>query len=433
MDIRLVICFTLLTASQLFAGDADYAGKLNTYSEVSAKEIADAVQNEYIKGLSSRSKALNLSQVLAASAEDQASEIGKSCLNLYGDMATKEEININISYGYKDYYEDFKLKDGRKSRAVYTNDIQQKLALIKLLQLPCDKKNENYFACSFKLAKENSELETETVLEKTILDPSTKKRTFRISIVHSSIWSNVVAADPKSVLEAPAKNPGMILQKINDKQKAASEAAQTAFLNSLSSADVVFFSGNSRAGNSLDFFPPQGITNNKDSNYLYPDYAWYHQNSSINKVIDQIKSAPTGPKIIAIFSSASQMRFGNLLAEASRNSSLVLNTGIEKDGKSSARMYSYDEPLLMFGALNAVLGNFCNKSLEGSMGSSKIDPRSHMSLQNALGPDQTSAPNPPETPKDPSGNAPGTPSVPEPKDPFAQPGQKNSKNSKPLA
>lgn len=404
MNLKLAIILGSILSLHSFAtNDYKYLGKIpDKYPDGSPQALVQLIKDEYIDRLKDRSHGTTIYDVVRASSEDRYSQTGQACENLYRGLYDNDEIDFRLYFGYKNFTPDapIVLPDGRKTKAIYTQDVQIKLAIAHTLLTPCDRSVPEFRACGFSKVPIPANLQrTEEIIvggkkskvvkkyydnyiQKAFTDPYGRKRVYKLLLVHSSLWRNNDAKeiDPMNLPVGGAYNPGQALQVISQAQSNRSAAVKAEFLNSFHTADIVFYNGHSRKGGGPDFFPPYSVMDTRSSEYLQTDYSYYEDLKLRYELINTVRGSSRAPKFIGLFSCDSKRHFYKQLNAAAANTNFIFNFNPSLDekygDKAKYRSFWKDEPITFIGAINAVLSGFCQTSFNGSMYSSRIDPRS---------------------------------------------------------
>lgn len=191
----------------------------------------------------------------------------ESCRQIYLGFYKNPQVDLKVVFGYK---------DARPAR--FVADRYERMIFIQRLTKPCKKKN---LACGFKRSMSDADL-----LTRSITGPDGKSREIYLRAIQSS-------AGPDDV-----ENRG------NPFQKWRTRYANLAFLQGLTSADVVIYNGHSRAGGGPDFEPPR-LAGNQDV-----DFSWYKENQpGFNPIIATFEGAPSSLRLLGLYSCASSKHF----------------------------------------------------------------------------------------------------------------------------
>ncbi len=216
-----------------------------------------------IFGIGLRTYLLNKSEVVVPSPEFE----DESCRQIYLSFYRKPAVDIKVVFGYK---------DARPAR--FVADRYERMIFIQRLTRICKGKN---LACGFKRSLTDSDL-----LTRSIRGPDGKNREIFLRAIPSS-----VGADDEE-------------NRLNPFQKWRTRYANLAFLQGLTSADVVIYNGHSRAGGGPDFEPPRLA---KDGDV---DFPWYREHQpGFNPIIATLEGAPSSLRLLGLYSCASSKHF----------------------------------------------------------------------------------------------------------------------------
>jgi len=191
----------------------------------------------------------------------------ESCKQIYTNLYAKPQIDLKVVFGYK---------DARPAR--FVADRYERMIFIQRLTKKCQGKG---LACDFKRSVTDADL-----LTRKIRGPVGKEREIFLRAIQSS-------AGPDD--EDNRRNPF---------QKWRTRFANLAFLQGLSSADVVIYNGHSRAGGGPDFEPPRLGRN------LDVDFSWYREHQpGFNPIIATLEGVPSSMKLLGLYSCASSKHF----------------------------------------------------------------------------------------------------------------------------
>jgi hypothetical protein len=132
----------------------------------------------------------------------------------------------------------------------------------------------------------------------------------------------------------------------------------------MQSADAVFYNGHSRDGGGPDFSPPR-LGPGK-----HPDYNWYKENrKGLAEMTSALSQAKAGPKIIGMFSCASNLLFSKRILGAKKNLGLISNEKL---------LYYSDALQNSLDALSALLAMKCQHDFEAVLSAHSKPAGSHL-------------------------------------------------------
>jgi hypothetical protein len=313
-----------------------YAKNLSTYET--------ALENDLLTSMGdalASIESLDISKAkYGCSLENGSSVSDVKCAEKFSKLYSKPEIDMRVMFGYLD------TGDG------HSEDQIMKEAFISQLLSKCPILSKNIQTCGFTKDPEDSDR-----FIKQIKDSLGKEHKVIFTVMNSSFSSN------------DSEN----LKKYSTQQHSKTELAEMVFVDGLQNADVVIYSGHSRDGGGPDFNPP--VLDKKG----HVDYNWYHKNKPglkmILKALEERKKFTNDElKILGIFSCLSAPHFQTSLKSAAPKTGFLLTKNITS---------ATDDPYTLVGAINAILGQFCEKSFANSTnGYPGIDPKSYVYFSN---------------------------------------------------
>jgi hypothetical protein len=259
-----------------------------------------------------------LQSPVAATAPPQPhlKDLSPACLAAYENLYRNDSLEIHVAFGYK---------DARPAR--FVGDRYERIVFIQHLSAPC---HDDDFACGFHRDGDDADL-----LSKEIIGPDGNPRTVNIRITNSSV--------------GPDDNEN----RENLFQRWQSRHSQKNFLQGLRSADVVFYNGHSRDGGGPDFSPPRLRSND------HVDYAWYIRNKpGVQNMIEALRESDEAPKALGLFSCVSDKHFARQIWQIAPATALITSRKL---------LYYADAIASSLGALNAILGMWCEPAFEKSI------------------------------------------------------------------
>jgi hypothetical protein len=365
----------LLLSSALAHADIMLPAKNSEkYSPLSIEAIEQMLAS-YVNSLNERRSPVTLTDAIKSSVRD-SSATAKSCQNLNQSIFTRDITDMRIFFGYKSYTG----KDGK----TYTQDIHIKLALLDSLTRPCPerKTNINFNACGFEyapIAKNNQFVRQgntvsryDSIVQKSFKDALGNNRTLRIAMVHSSLWLNKQITDPRRMPIIGIENPGMNFRNMSDEQRTRSDQVAIQYTKALQTADIVYYNGPSRRNGAPDFYPP--VTTSSGA----VDYDWYAKRGDLDlkRLLQTLSTADQKVKLAGFFSPSSESLLWNKIKSVTPTTNLLFNG----DVTSEASLW-IDEPISIFGSINALIGGFCVNSFNGSMRFTGMDTNNFATLR----------------------------------------------------
>jgi len=197
----------------------------------------------------------------------------KKCQAMYSNFYEKDLIDLRVIFGYK---------DGRPARFVG------------------DRYERSYFIQKIiGLGLERSESD-EDLFTHRVVGPDGKYKLILLRVVGSSVGPD------------DEENRG------NPFQKWQSAYAERVFLEGLHTANGIFYNGHSRAGGGPDFEPPRCRAGSQ------VDYGWYRKHQpGFRRMISALKGADPGPKLIGLFSCASNRLFSQEIHKVNPKAGLI--------------------------------------------------------------------------------------------------------------
>lgn len=240
----------------------------------------------------------------------------ESCKQIYTNFYSKKQIDLKVVFGYK---------DARPAR--FVADRYERMIFIQRLTKACQGKN---LSCGFTRSVTDSDL-----LTKKIPGPDGKPREIFLRVIPSS-------AGPDD--EDNRKNPF---------QKWRTRFANLAFLQGLTTADVVIYNGHSRAGGGPDFEPPR-LAKNQDV-----DFPWYREHQpGFNPIIATLEAAPSNMKLLGLYSCASSKHFQSRMKKVKPELGLITSPQL---------IYFADAMESSLEAISSLLSMKCEGSFRSSL------------------------------------------------------------------
>lgn len=233
-----------------------------------------------------------------------------SCPADYRKILGDRDVRFSIFFGYEDFEHE-------------TTDALHSKALVSVLRRPCQPR---ISACGFQVTEARTNF---TRLKKTV-----DGRVFEINVSSTSVSENNVAnRDPLW---------------LRDRQERASEAVRARFYDDLNKADVVFYHGHSRIGGGLGFNSQSAIESGINYVLRIPLYP----------MLRALEKRPSNLKLFGIFSCSSEAYYRADVEKANPGLSLI----VSKDE------LAFDEnPQVLLGALDSLLGRKCAKDFDAAM------------------------------------------------------------------
>jgi hypothetical protein len=232
------------------------------------------------------------------------------CPQNYLTMIVDKELSVVVAFGYK---------DARPFR--FVADRYEKMFFADRLTSLCE---EGQFACGFERSAADSELFTKSV--------SSGTNTINVKI---RLTTSSVGPDDEE-------------NRINPYQRWLSQRAETVFMEGLKSADVVLYSGHSRAGGGPDFRPPVLYKNDHVAYGLYKK-----KQPGLKMILDTLEKSKASPiKVLGLFSCASSQLFVNAVQQKRAGVGVI---------SSSSLIYHADALQNMYMSLDSIIAGRCAK------------------------------------------------------------------------
>jgi hypothetical protein len=231
------------------------------------------------------------------------------CSPTLRSLLKQKDLSIVYVFGYK---------DARPAR--YVGDRYERAQLVQKVTAPCVA---DQLLCNFQRDPEDGYLFHRYLVQ----EAETQK--IQLQIVGSS------------ATEDDAENRTLSFQKWQ------SRSAQQALLTGISEADIVLYSGHSRAGGGPDFAPPVLKKASSEVNYAY----YQNKRSQFSVLIKAIKKAKKPPALLGLFSCKADEHFRKELQGLNKGISLL----------AAPHLISYQEALdSSVQAMEALLKMDCN-------------------------------------------------------------------------
>jgi hypothetical protein len=248
-----------------------------------------------------------------------------TCYSQISNMASDGEIKITVAMGYMDV--------SRGQEASYTADSYYQIGHVLdrdaqeglEYAITADCANRNHFACGFRKSGRH--------YTKQIQDRwSGRRKTVKIELISSSV----------SVVNA--NNVGPLLRE----QTASSQNAESRFLSSFVSSDVVLYLGHARSGGGPDFSPPI-LNSNGSVNYSY----YKEHRPGLRKMLSAVSQGQT--PIVGLLACKSTGLFSRSVKNQSPSSLIV----------SADDLFDYNDILpTAYATIEAVVGQRCGSTFE---------------------------------------------------------------------
>ena len=245
------------------------------------------------------------------SAKVRASD--SECSDVYAHLYDKDTLAITLFIG---------VCDG-PTNLVLDRPIRE--ALMDHLEKDCKDYPENYSACGFKAAGEDS-----ATLNKTVLFKSRHKKAVALKIFDSSVSEDYTA------------NVGAL----SDQQKMKSERATREYLKALGRDDIVLYVGHSRYGTGPGFLPLPGFS------IIGPEI--FIRRPLLPQMRDALMNSSSHPAILGFFSCRSQKFYGRFLHSTSPRSALLVSSDFVTHDQNVASA---------LGFINSILEMQCRDNL----------------------------------------------------------------------
>lgn len=261
----------------------------------------------------------------------------------FGQMFTKEYVDIRVVFGYKDVHPGF------------VDDNETKQALINHLMTPC-RRDQNmpgaYAACGFARERNPQNPNVDT-LGKWMSYPNAGRYYFRIQLAHSAATRD----------DSINKMQGRAAQ---DRQTAI---AQGLFVDGLQMADMVLYNGHARSGGGPDFRPSRLLRDN--INVDFPSYrAERHGVGLLREGLQGRRVTPQLP-VLALFACVSTSLFGPTIQQLSPGTTIY----------SNPRVNWWDDEIITIPAMiNAALSQLCRPTTLQTVNNPSIDPNSQIAI-----------------------------------------------------
>ena len=238
-----------------------------------------------------------------------------SCLQAYARFYRDPVIDIRVLFGYK---------DTRPLR--FVGDRYERNTFVEQLTGPC---LESETACAFSRSADDGDR-----FEKKIVIYDGTTRTVQISVSHSSVGPD----DDENLKDSY--------------QKWQSEVAQTNFFSGLEMAHAIFYHGHSRNGGGPDFSPP---VIRPDGHVDYGRYM--KEKPGVAPMLAAIQKRKN-PGLLALLSCISSGHFAQTIEKTDPQLALITHRKL---------LYYDTGRKSLMGALNALLGNWCQPGFDNAI------------------------------------------------------------------
>ncbi len=239
------------------------------------------------------------------------------CYDVYEHLYDKDTLAISLFIGVCD----------NRTNLVLDRPIRQ--ALMDHLKKDCGAYPENYRACGFKPAVDDS-----STLNKTVLFKSRRKKTVALKIFDSSVSEDYAAC----------------IGTLDDQQKIKSAWTSREYLNAMGRDDVVLYIGHSRYGTGPGFCPLPVFS------VIGP--ATFIRRPLLSQMRDVLKNSSSRPTIMGFFSCQSQKFYGRFIHSLSPRSALLVTSEIVTHDQNVSSA---------LGFINSILGMQCLDDLNKSI------------------------------------------------------------------
>lgn len=255
-----------------------------------------------------------------------------SCFERYSRIfdGPKPVVDIRIVYGMKN-----------EDTGSLAFDVYLKLGIYDQLIKPCppNATDSNVFACGFQ--RKSSDNGNYLVLERPTRTPSGRTKTVRITLAHSSVDPDIKTVDP-----------------VEQANKSAD--AEKLFLDGLCESQAVIYDGHGRNGSGPDFDLPK-LTRGKI------DYSKYH-GEGLAKVVKRLASCPESQTPYLTLISCGYRNFPPAIKGVAPRTTLQMSSG---------HSYTKDDPYLIYGTINGLLGQICEPGYSRSINAPVISTESY--------------------------------------------------------
>lgn len=271
------------------------------------------------------------------------------CRSAYANIFRGDKLKIMIFYG---------LMNGEDR---YAGDVMEKAILKLLFKRPCEPGSQ-LLVCGFKEITGSSgpsqTMATTTVTTLTndadIFTKEIKSYDGTVKTVEIILQNSAVDSDYKKIIGERQKD-----------QEEKSKAITESFMESLRTADVIFYVGHSRYGDGFGFTPPKS----------FPSFAWFNDaimSPVLERALSTLNSAEKKPALMGMFGCDSKIYYYDKLHEVARNTAFIVTAEESKD--------SWMTPALI-GAINAIFGFQCESGFVQSMAQEDVE---HFDINSVL-------------------------------------------------
>lgn len=233
----------------------------------------------------------------------------KSCPDDYAKLLAPPEIEILVSFGYK---------DARPAR--FVGDRYERAAFILGLTSPCPS---DFHACDFQ-----ADLDDGDLFRKTITGPDGLPRTLNVRVISASA------------------GPDDDENRRDTFQKWLSRHAENQFQKGLTNSQVVLYNGHSRAGGGPDFSPPHLTARGGET-----DYAYYQRNQpGLKTLLNTLKAGETKLQLLGLYSCVSTKHFQEAIHQTKPKLAVI---------SSRELLYYADALKNISGTISAIAGMWC--------------------------------------------------------------------------